>query len=111
MQGSPENQADLLSVNIDKCFSVVILSAGGLEFEDQRLTDKDVVLSFMNIRSMEFVENKNVNSKISDKAKIADPAPSLENQNVTVVPNGRLINIITDLCTFLCKRNYDHERK
>ena len=53
-QGSPSNRADLRSINIQYSFHAVLMSANNAITGDARMVDKNVVMAYMNIKSMQF---------------------------------------------------------
>lgn len=73
-QGSPFNRADLRSISINFAYNTVILSANNSITGDVRMVDKDVVMAYMNIKSMTF---DHVDGVHDDKpANVDDPADS-----------------------------------
>ncbi len=93
----------------------MILTAGLTDYEDQRLNDKEIVLCYMNIRSMNFEFTPPENSEmvkfldyyIEKKPRIKldssnqnlpiDLTHMVENRSVNGVPIGSFIPIIADL--------------
>ena len=53
-QGSPSNRGDLRSINIQYSFHAVLMSANNTITGDARMVDKNVVMAYMNIKSMQF---------------------------------------------------------
>ncbi len=106
-------------MNINTCYSIVILSAGKADCEEHDLADKDVILSYLNIRSMVFEsesnklnqpsnqsgDDRNVTSSIMNEnarnqKDIMNLAHIIQNRCQEGVLLGAQIPIIAYLCVF-----------
>ena len=89
-------------MNIDKCFSVVIISAGSSDYEDQRFNDIDVVLSFMNVQSMEF-ENFSFKNEVTNSEKSEHKRKHIGEELINIIDENNALIQLTKIVEDRCK--------
>ena len=81
LDGNPLNRADLRSLNVNLCKTCILLSSKAPDKMEPVLADKEVIMAALNIRSMDFKENDELEKMIDTDSEM----------------NKNTVNILLDL--------------